>query len=694
MISRWQGDAAEYQQCGPDVTGLLELTPTGYHQLVARRRFSTLDDFWSVTAAGVLADAPIPVAGFTGELTAGVAFLPGPTPRLFVYDPLGPAWLLYPTIQSPPVAAKWVGSSQTGQWPAGSFHEARPGTAGHQLIGLEDGQLLDRDLGDGSTRVWRITQSGGSVGVELVAGLSGGPRDELSRGHRLVPLGGGRLLEWLPRACDASAATATTARDCAAYRVWSYTLDPTTPHDPVAPQPLVSALRSDIGGGDDVLADDTTLYVWTRALGRLRSVPLDPAVADPLPQEGQPWPNDDVRPELVSQDWDPPTASPAIKHIVVILQDGRSFDAYFGQYCQSEFPSVTNGPNCEGGQMCCQAMPASIPGAVACAPLGSMTDAHIPSADPDCLRSKIASGAMSRFALGPPQGACGDPLDFACAGPDSATGTLADNFFQTYAYADGPTGPFALTPATQNLLYLEAARFADMFGLDDTPLLTKALTHVQVPWAMYAGPSTLKQVSIFSPGQFYDPDWYPYRALATELDRDIATGELPSVALILPDIGDPASSESPGHPVGPGIAFVKRLEDEIVRSPLYGGSTLVLLTYLTAGGYYDHVPPPAPLGGEVDGSSSDLTKAGAVYYGPRVPLLAFPPFARRNQTSHVQLELTSIGRFIEWNWRRDNTLKGDYSSGDGRRFRDTVVNNLGSLIDPDVAQIEVPIFHD
>jgi phospholipase C len=625
---------------------------------------------------------------------------------VFVYDSLQPAWLLYPTIQAPPIGTAWLGSSQTGQWPAGAFHDERPGTAGHQLIGLEDGQLLDRDLGDGSTRVWRIVQSpGGRVDVVLVAGLTGGPRDELSRGHRVVPLGGGRLLVCMPPACGASSSAPTTARDCAAYRVWSTTLDPTTPHDPVDPQPLVSALRSDIGSGDDVLADDTSLYVWTRARGRLRSVLLDPTAADPLPPEGQPWPNDVVRMQLVSQDWDPPTASPAIKHIVVILQDGRSFDAYFGQHCQSDLPSVSNGPNCEGGPICCQAMPASIPGAAACAPIGSMTDAHTPHADPDCMRSKIAGGEMSRFALGPPQGTCGDPLDFACAGPDStpgtpadywnlaATGALADNFFQTYAYADGPTGPFALAPATQNLLYLEMARFADTFDLDDTPLITKALTHVQVSWAMYTGPSTLPQVSIFSPGQFYDPDWYPYRALATELDRDIATGELPSVALILPDVGDPATSESPGHPVGPAIAFVKRLQDEISTSPLYGGNTLVLLTYLTAGGYYDHVSPPAPLGIDIDGSSSNLTTAGTVYYGPRVPLLVFPPFARRNQISHVQLELTSIGRFIDWNWRRGNTLKGDYRN-DGRRFRDTVVNNLGSLIDPDAAQVEVPIFHD
>src|SRR5262249_25636365 len=152
--------------------------------------------------------------------------------------------------------------------------------------------------------------------------------------------------------------------------------------------------------------------------------------------------------------WDPPTASPRIKHVFVILQDGRSFDSYFGQYCQSELPELPPGmepPICEGGAICCHAMPASIAGAAACAPIGSITDAHVPKADPDCMRSKIAGGALTGFAQGP---ACANPLDFACAGPDSTAGTpadywdlttsaLADNFFQTYAYADGPTGPFS-----------------------------------------------------------------------------------------------------------------------------------------------------------------------------------------------------------------------------------------------------------
>jgi hypothetical protein len=703
-ISRWQGDSTEFMQCGPDVTGLLELTPLGYHQLVARRRFSSPYDLWTVSASGGLPDAPTITPTLEGGLTAGVVFLPGPTPHVLIYDPLDDAWRYAATIQSPGPGQNWFDSPLMGTWSPDSFHTGRPGPAGHELLGLEDAQLLDRDLGDGSTRVWQIVQNGNKVTAEKVTALAGDPRDELARGHRVVPLGGGRLLEWQPSACPGAAPSAV--RECASYRVWPYSLDATVVHPAVGSQPLVMGVRSDIGAGDDILADDTTLYVWTRASGRLRSVPLDPTAADPFPPQGQAWPGDVARQQLVSKDWDPPTTSPAIKHLVVILQDGRSFDSYFGQYCQSPFPSIDDGPNCDGDntppRLCCEQMHAAVAGAGACAPIGPLTEAKPPHTDPSCMKWKMANGEMSRFAVpNPDDTTCGDPLDFACAGPDLTAGTptdywdllassaLADNFFQTYAYADEKEqGPFSTMPPTQNLLYLETARFADTAALDDTPLLSKYLAHVQIPWAIYGGTKNLPAAAFYNPGAFYDPDWYPYRYLAVELDRDIALGTLPSVALVVPDPSDEATSEAPGHPVGPGIAFVKQLQNEIVNSPIYGANTLVLLTYVTAGGYYDHVPPPAPPDLAVDGTSSDRGKTGLVYYGPRVPLLAFSPFARKNQVSHVRLELTSITRFIEWNWQRDNNLKGGFS--EARRYRDTIVHNLGSLIDPHAAQIEVP----
>ena len=73
----------------------------------------------------------------------------------------------------------------------------------------------------------------------------------------------------------------------------------------------------------------------------------------------------------MSRDWDPPTASPAIKHLVVILQDGRSFDSYFGQYCQSEPGRRATPPTAKPGLACCEAMPPSIPGAADVRAIGS-----------------------------------------------------------------------------------------------------------------------------------------------------------------------------------------------------------------------------------------------------------------------------------------------------------------------------------
>jgi hypothetical protein len=102
------------------------------------------------------------------------------------------------------------------------------------------------------------------------------------------------------------------------------------------------------------------------------------------------------------------------------------------------------------------------------------------------------------------------------------------------------------------------------------------------------------------------------------------------------------------------------------------------------------VPPPPPPPIDVDASSGVADDARTVYFGPRVPLLAVGRFARRDHISHAQLEMSSVARFIEWNWLRDNGLKGVRQPADRRRYRDTTVNNLGSLLDTAQTGVEVP----
>jgi hypothetical protein len=76
-----------------------------------------------------------------------------------------------------------------------------------------------------------------------------------------------------------------------------------------------------------------------------------------------------------------------------------------------------------------------------------------------------------------------------------------------------------------------------------------------------------------------------------------------------------------------------------VASPVWS-STVLLLTYDEAGGFFDHVPPPPTCLARPE--DTDFTELGT-----RVPLIAISPWARRHFVSKVPREHTSITRFIE-----------------------------------------------
>jgi phospholipase C len=99
-------------------------------------------------------------------------------------------------------------------------------------------------------------------------------------------------------------------------------------------------------------------------------------------------------------------------------------------------------------------------------------------------------------------------------------------------------------------------------------------------------------------------------------------------------------------------------------------STLVLFTYDESGGYYDHVAPPP------------TSVLDPVPYGPRVPTIAIGRFAKKAFISHVEMEHSSIVKFIEWNW-----LGGHTGQLGGR---DLEVHNIGSLLDESQTGIAVP----
>jgi phospholipase C len=105
-------------------------------------------------------------------------------------------------------------------------------------------------------------------------------------------------------------------------------------------------------------------------------------------------------------------------------------------------------------------------------------------------------------------------------------------------------------------------------------------------------------------------------------------GTLPAVSWIIPS---GVVSEHPENRVSAGQAYVTGLIDSIMEGPDWG-STAIFLTWDDWGGFYDNVVPP-----EVD----------SLGYGFRVPAMVISPYAKRGMIDHDVLSFDAFAKFIE-----------------------------------------------
>ena len=110
--------------------------------------------------------------------------------------------------------------------------------------------------------------------------------------------------------------------------------------------------------------------------------------------------------------------------------------------------------------------------------------------------------------------------------------------------------------------------------------------------------------------------------------RAARKGRLPAVSWVTPS---QAVSEHPPALVTAGQTYVTHLIDSIMRGPDWS-STAIFLAWDDWGGFYDHVKPP-----RVDGEG----------YGIRVPALVISPYARRGYVDHQVLSSDAYLKFIE-----------------------------------------------
>ncbi len=117
----------------------------------------------------------------------------------------------------------------------------------------------------------------------------------------------------------------------------------------------------------------------------------------------------------------------------------------------------------------------------------------------------------------------------------------------------------------------------------------------------------------------------------TRVLTDISAGQLAQVTWIVPT---GANSDHPGSYSGNGPNWVTSIVDTIGSSPFWN-NTAIFITWDDWGGWYDHVVPP------------QLDEMGLSF---RVPMIVVSPYAKHGYVSHVQHEFGSILRFTEDNF--------------------------------------------
>ncbi|AOK57627.1 phospholipase C, phosphocholine-specific [Burkholderia stagnalis] len=140
------------------------------------------------------------------------------------------------------------------------------------------------------------------------------------------------------------------------------------------------------------------------------------------------------------------------------------------------------------------------------------------------------------------------------------------------------------------------------------------------------------------------------RGIASLRD-DVLADRLPQVSWIVPPF---SSSEHPWWGPSFGEEFVSRILDALTSNPAVWAKTVFLLCYDEGDGFYDHVTAPVPPWKAGKGLSTvsvegeiEQQSGLPIGLGTRVPLIAISPWSKGGWTCSEVFDHTSVIRFIE-----------------------------------------------
>jgi phospholipase C len=366
----------------------------------------------------------------------------------------------------------------------------------------------------------------------------------------------------------------------------------------------------------------------------------------------------------------------AVQHVVVIIQENRSFDTYFGT-----FPGATGLPTLPDGGFatCC---PDGDGGCIY--PFHDVYDINAGGPHSHAaFVDDLADGGLNGFvkSQGGSKAGCVDPQAPNCTGNQvgatlhdvmgyhdarelpnywayAGAYTLQDNFYESVNAWSLPMHLFMVSgwmALCGDAGPSSCGEVADLANKNVTSYLyswtdlTYVLFNHQVTWKYYLSQGQVPDCDDGEqdcPPEFQDPKvpsiWNPLPQFSTVKDDkqtgnvtpvdqfylDVKNGTLPQVSWIVPV---QEVSEHPPARVSLGQAYVTGLVNAVMQSP-YWNDTVILLAWDDWGGFYDQVPPPV-----IDANG----------YGFRVPAMVISSFAKQHYVDHQILSHDAYLKFIE-----------------------------------------------
>ncbi|MEV4318769.1 phosphocholine-specific phospholipase C [Actinocrispum sp. NPDC049592] len=137
--------------------------------------------------------------------------------------------------------------------------------------------------------------------------------------------------------------------------------------------------------------------------------------------------------------------------------------------------------------------------------------------------------------------------------------------------------------------------------------------------------------------------------LASAFAADVQANRLPAVSWLVAPYDQ---SEHPSAGPGSGAQLVSRVLDGLASNPAVWNKTVVFLNYDENDGFFDHVAPPAPPVNADQGQSTvaitdEIYQGVPIGLGHRVPMMVVSPWARGGNVCSQVFDHTSVLRFLE-----------------------------------------------